>query len=57
MSVLRFEPYQDPFKRLFSMAATGTRAPLGMLMDVCRTGDGSYHVEADCPAWTPTVSR
>ena len=29
------------------MAATGTRAPLGMPMDVCRAGDGSYHVEAD----------
>jgi HSP20 family protein len=48
MSVLRFEPYRDPFERLFSMAATGTRAPLGMPMDVYRTeGGSSYHVEAD----------
>jgi HSP20 family protein len=35
------------------MAATGTRAPLGMPMDVCRAGDGSYHVEADLPGVDP----
>jgi HSP20 family protein len=35
------------------MAATGTRAPLGMPMDVYRTGDGSYHVEADLPGVPP----
>ena len=48
MSVTRFEPYRDPFRefdRLFSMAASGTRAPLGMPMDVYRGEDGSYHVE------------
>jgi hypothetical protein len=39
------------------MAATGTRAPLGMPMDVYRAGDGSYHVEADLPASTLTASR
>jgi HSP20 family protein len=49
MSVFRFEPFRDPFERLFSMAATGTRAPLGMPMDVYRGADGSYHVEADLP--------
>jgi HSP20 family protein len=53
MSVLRFEPYRDPFERLFSMAATGTRAPLGMPMDVYRAEDGSYHVEADLPGVNP----
>jgi HSP20 family protein len=56
MSVLRFEPYRDPFReldRLISMAATGTRAPLGMPMDVYRTEDGSYHVEADLPGVDP----
>jgi HSP20 family protein len=56
MSVLRFEPYRDPFReleRLFSMAATGTRAPLGMPMDVYRAEDGSYHVEADLPGVDP----
>ena len=53
MSVLRFEPLRDPFERLFSMAATGTRAPLGMPMDVYRGEDGSYHVEADLPGADP----
>ena len=56
MSVTRFEPFRDPFRefdRLFSMAATGTRAPLGMPMDVYRAGDGSYHVEADLPGVDP----
>ena len=53
MSVLRFEPYRDPFERLFSMAASGTRAPLGMPMDVYRGEDGSYHVEADLPGVNP----
>ena len=53
MSVLRFEPFRDPFERLFSMAATGTRAPLGMPMDVYRSEDGSYHVEADLPGADP----
>jgi HSP20 family protein len=53
MAVIRFEPYRDPFERLFSMAATGTRAPLGMPMDVYRTEDGNYHVEADLPGVDP----
>jgi len=53
MSVLRFEPFRDPFERLFSMAASGTRAPLGMPMDVHRGQDGSYHVEADLPGADP----
>jgi HSP20 family protein len=53
MSVLRFEPFRDPFERLFSMAATGTRVPLGMPMDVYRGEDGSYHVEADLPGVNP----
>ena len=49
MAVIRFEPFRDPFERLISMAATGTRAPLGVPMDVYRAADGSYHVEADLP--------
>ena len=53
MSVLRFEPFRDPFERLLSMAASGTRAPLGMPMDVYRGEDGSYHVEADLPGADP----
>jgi HSP20 family protein len=56
MSVTRFEPFRDPFRevdRLLSMAASGTRAPLGMPMDVYRAEDGSYHVEADLPGAGP----
>ncbi len=44
MSVLRFEPYRDPFReldRLIAMAATGTRAPLGMLAVRLRAGQSS----------------
>ena len=53
MSVIRYEPLRDPFERLISMAATGTRAPLAMPMDVYRAEDGSYHVEADLPGVDP----
>ena len=53
MAVFRFDPFRDPLERLLSMAATGTRAPLGMPMDVYRAGDGSYHVEADLPGVDP----
>jgi HSP20 family protein len=53
MAVIRFEPFRDPFERLLSMAATGTRAPLGMPMDVYRGEDGSCHVEADLPGVDP----
>jgi HSP20 family protein len=56
MSVSRFEPFRDPLReldRLFPMAPTGTHAPLGMRMDVCRGDDGSYHVEADLPGADP----
>ena len=35
------------------MAASGTRAPLAMPMDVYRCEDGSYHVEADLPGAGP----
>ena len=52
MSVTRFEPFRE-FDRLFSMAASGTRAPLSMPMDVYRGEDGSYHVEADLPGADP----
>ena len=53
MAVIRFDPFRDPLERLLSMAATGTRAPLGMPMDVYRAGDGSYHVEPDLPGVDP----
>jgi HSP20 family protein len=54
MAVIRFEPYRDPFERLMSMSATGTRGPLGMPMDVYRAEDGNYHVEVDLPGVDPT---
>jgi HSP20 family protein len=53
MAVIRFEPFRDPLERLISMAATGTRAPLAMPMDVYRADDGSYHLEADLPGVDP----
>jgi len=53
MAVFRFEPFRDPVERLMSMAATGTRTPLGMPMDIYRTADGNYHVEADLPGVEP----
>jgi len=53
MAVLRFEPFRDPFERLMSLASTGTRAPLGIPMDIYRTEDGSYHVETDLPGVDP----
>lgn len=46
MSAMRFEPFRDPFRetdRLVSMAASGTRAPLGMPMDVYRGSPGPDH--------------
>ena len=53
MAVFRFEPFRDPVERLISMAATGTRTPLGMPMDIYRTEDGNSHVEADLPGVEP----
>ena len=52
ISVTRFGPFRDPFREFRSAlvhAASGTRAPLGIPMDVYRGEDGSYHVEADLP--------
>lgn len=49
MAVIRHEPFRDPFERLMSLAASGTHAPLGMPMDVYRSEDGNYHIEADLP--------
>ena len=53
MAVLRFEPFRDPFDRLMSLAATGTRTPLGMPIDIYRSEDGAYHVETDLPGVDP----
>jgi HSP20 family protein len=53
MAVLRFEPFRDPFDRLMSLAQTGTRAPLGMPLDIYRTEDGNFHVDTDLPGVKP----
>lgn len=53
MAVFRFEPFGDPVDRVLSMATTGTRVPLRMPMDIYRTEDGNYHVEADLPGVEP----
>jgi HSP20 family protein len=53
MAVLRFEPFRDPLDRLMSLATTGTRAPLGMPLDIYRTEDGNFHVDTDLPGVTP----
>jgi len=55
MSVLRFDPFGDPFRqldRLTNQLASGTRTPLGMPMDVWQAADG-YHVALDLPGVDP----
>jgi len=55
MSVLRFDPFGDPFRqmdRLTSQLLSGTRTPLGMPMDVWQAGDG-FHVSLDLPGVDP----
>jgi nucleotide-binding universal stress UspA family protein len=44
-----FEPFRDPFDRLMSLGATGTRTPLAMPIDSYRSDDGAYHVAAAAP--------
>ena len=56
MSVTRFEPFRE-FDRLFSMAASGTRAPLSMPMDVYRGEAAATTSRPTCPAPTLTASR
>ena len=53
MAVIRYEPVRDPFEQLMSLAASGRRSTLAMPIDVYRTEDGSYHVEADLPGADP----
>lgn len=55
MSVLRFDPYGDPFRqldRLTNQLLSGTRTPMGMPMDVWQAEDG-YHVALDLPGVDP----
>lgn len=55
MSVMRFEPFGDPFRgvdRLTSQLVSGRRTPMGMPMDVWQAEDG-YHVALDLPGVDP----
>ena len=55
MSVLRFDPFGDPFRqmdRLTSQMLSGTRTPMGMPMDVWQAEDG-FHVALDLPGVDP----
>ncbi len=55
MSVMRFEPFGDPFRafdRLTSQLVSGRRTPMGMPMDVWQADDG-YHLALDLPGIDP----
>jgi HSP20 family protein len=55
MSVLRFDPFADPFRqmdRLTNQMLSGTRTPMGMPMDVWQAEDG-FHVAMDIPGADP----
>lgn len=56
MSVIRFDPFGDPFRqldRLTSQLVSGTRTPMGMALDVWQAEDG-YHVALDLPGVDPS---
>ncbi len=56
MSVLRFDPFGDPFRqmdRLTNQMLSGTRTPMGMPMDVWQAEDG-FHVALDLPGVDPS---
>jgi HSP20 family protein len=56
VSVLRFDPFGDPFRhvdRLTNQLLSGTRTPLGMPMDVWQADDG-FHVSLDLPGVDPS---
>ena len=56
MSVLRFDPFGDPFRqmdRLTNQLLSGTRTPMGMPMDVWQADDG-FHVSLDLPGVDPS---
>jgi HSP20 family protein len=56
VSVIRFDPFGDPFRqldRLTSQLVSGTRTPMGMALDVWQAEDG-YHVALDLPGVDPS---
>jgi HSP20 family protein len=55
MSVMRFDPFGDPFRgldRLTSQLLSSARTPMAMPMDVWQSEDG-YHVALDLPGVDP----
>jgi HSP20 family protein len=55
VSVMRFDPFGDPFRgldRLTSQLLSGARTPMAMPMDVWQSEDG-YHVALDLPGVDP----
>jgi HSP20 family protein len=63
VTVIRFDPFGDPFRqldRLTSQLLSGTRTPMGMAMDVWQADDG-YHAALDLPGvvrgWTHRAWR
>jgi HSP20 family protein len=55
VSVLRFDPFGDPFRqmdRMTNQLLSGTRTPMGMPMDVWQADDG-FHVSLDLPGVDP----
>jgi HSP20 family protein len=55
MSVLRFDPFSDPFHqfdRFTNQLLSGTRTPASLPMDVWRAGQ-EYHVALDLPGVEP----
>ena len=55
MSVMRFDPFGDPFRSLDLLAGqlmAGPRMPMAMPMDVWQSADG-YHVALDLPGVDP----
>lgn len=53
MAVIRHEPFRDPFDQLLSLAASGRRTASAMPVDIYRTPDGSYQIDADLPGADP----
>lgn len=56
MSILRFDPFRDPFRdmdRLTNQLLSGTRTPASLPMDVWREGQ-EFHVALDLPGVDPS---
>jgi len=59
MSIIRFDPFRDPFRdldRLASQLVSGTRTPAPMPMDAWRSADG-YHIALDLPGVDPASTE